>query len=118
MAVLAPDPVSYFQLHFGYRGWACLPVGMTTQQYWEYINQAPADNPADSILGVAERITWVPQSKKWCIWGERDSGLCVIGSGLSFHRDNARGIDWALDWCRPWATASYLEEFELNFKDR
>jgi len=118
MAVLDPDPVSYFKSHFGCYGWVRLPVAMTNHQYWELINKAPTDSPADSILGVAERIAWVPQSKKWCIWGERESGLCIIGSSSNFDVSNAKGIEWAVDWCKPWATANYLEQFELSFKVR
>jgi hypothetical protein len=118
LAVLDPDPVSYFKSNFGYYEWDRLPVDMTKQQYWDFINQAPADSPADSILGVAERIVWVPQTRNWCIWAERESGLCVLASSSAYAWGNSRGIDWALDWCRPWANTAYLEQFELNFKGR
>jgi hypothetical protein len=118
MAVLDPDPLSFFQFHFGHFGWARLPVAMTRRQYWEYIDVARPGNVADSILVVSQRIAWVPRSKKWCVWGERDSGLCVIGCSSRCQVNFAKGIDWALNWCRPWADAPYLEKFEHSFNDR
>ncbi|MCE2793650.1 MAG: hypothetical protein ACK493_15210 [Planctomycetota bacterium] len=117
MAVLEPDPTDYFKVNFGFYGWTRLSVEMSNKEYWDFINQSPPESPADSVLGVAEKIVLIPQSKRWCVWGERESGLCVIASTIHHFENSSKGIEWAVQWCRPWATASYLEQLKLNFKE-
>lgn len=115
MAVLSPDPVDYYKMHFGHYEWARLRVAMSSQQYWGFINESPADSAADSILSVAEKIAWIPKSKNWCVWAERDSGICVIANNGSQFGNMQKGVEWAVDRCRPWATTSFLEQLEQNF---
>ena len=62
--------------------------------YWDFLNAAPASSPADSILLNSQVVAlWAP-SLKWAIWGERDSGLCVLASTPAMTPPSWKGMDW------------------------
>lgn len=62
--------------------------------YWNFLNAAPASSPADSILLNSQIVVlWAP-SLKWAIWGERDSGLCVLASTPAMTPPSWKGRDW------------------------
>lgn len=77
-AVLDPDPVNYFKAAFGYYNWATLPIILSSNDYWNFLNSEPTESPADSMLGNAQVVVFTVPSKRWVIWGERESGLCVL----------------------------------------
>lgn len=79
-AVLEPEPVSYFLVEFGYYNWAILPATLSSDEYWEFLNTPHSENHAESILANAQVVVITVQSKDWAIWGERESGLCLLAS--------------------------------------
>lgn len=83
MGVLDPDPVEYYYSEFAYYNWCILQKGTTSDEYWNILEQGPAESPADAILFNSEVVMWLSSSMKWAIWGERSYGICI----LSFNED-------------------------------
>lgn len=115
MAVLDPDPVRYFKAAFGFYNWAKLSVDLDKDDYWAFLNQAPAKSPADSVLGNSERIVWLPPSEQWVIWGERSSGLCVLASNQGHQSVPWKSLAWAQSMCPEGETSSFAQKLQLNF---
>lgn len=124
IAVLDPDPLSYYKKNFGYFNWAELPVSSASDDYWEMLNYHPDDSLADSILVNSERIVWVPPSKCWAIIGLRSYEVCVLGCLPSFSCDMWNDIEWALDTPIPYAFRGrivpddFAEEFRHSYGAR
>lgn len=112
-AVLDPDPVNYFKAAFGYYNWATLPATLSSNDYWNFLSSGPAESPADSMLGNAQAVVFTVPSKRWVIWGERESGLCVLASAYGDMVPAWNNLDWVMglhpteDWA---AFASELAE--------
>ncbi len=99
MAVLDPDPKSYFKNEFGYYNWAEIPVSSSKDDYWNVLNAHPESSLADSILFNSEKVVWLPRSGKWAVWGERSYGVCVLGSYEHVENGPWRDVEWALANC-------------------
>lgn len=78
MAVLNPNPKSYYYKEFGYYNWAMLDVNISPSQYLDILNICPKDSPADSIFSNSFTIVFASPSMKWAIWAEREEGVCVV----------------------------------------
>ena len=115
-AVLDPDRVNYFKAEFGYYNWAILPVTLSSDEYWNFLNSAPAESPADSLLGNAQVVVLTVPSKEWAIWGERESGLCVLASAHGDMVPAWNNLDWVIGLHRTedWAAFSSVlaQQFE------
>lgn len=96
-AVLDPDPVNYFKAMFGYYNWAILPATLSSNDYWNFLNTDPTESPADSMLGNAQAVIFTVPSKRWLIWGERESGLCVLASAYGDTVPAWNNLDWVMD---------------------
>ena len=100
LAVLDPDPSSYYKKEFGYYNWANIPVSFSSHEYWNLINEYPNASPADCLLVNSEKVIWLPKSGKWAIWGERSYEVCVIGCRkeiLSGSLNDLKDLEWALE---------------------
>lgn len=96
MMVLDPDPVAYFREKFGYYGLTVLETAELSGNYWQLINMAPKLSPADSVLFNSRKVVWIPLSGKWAIWGDRNLGLCILGSAEYFPAGEWKSVEWAL----------------------
>jgi hypothetical protein len=79
IALLDPDPVSYFFKEFGYYNWFKLPVTSTAEEYKQLLWLAPQDSSADAMIFNSEVVVWVPLSGKWAVWTERSCDICILG---------------------------------------
>ncbi|MCB1207683.1 MAG: hypothetical protein KDK97_00085 [Verrucomicrobiales bacterium] len=113
LCVLDPDPASYFKAQFGYYSWATLPATLSSNDYWDFLNSAPVESPADSVLANAQVVVFTVPSRQWIVWGERESGLCVLAA---LHGDQSpawNDLEWiaALHPTQEWkAFASEIAE--------
>lgn len=118
MSVLEPDPASYFKAMFGYYNWAVLPVSLSIDDYWNFLNNPPNDSPADSILGNAQVIAFTAPSKLWAVWGERDSNVCVLATSINDKLPAWHDFGWlsALHQNKEWKDFSrdIAQQFELS----
>jgi hypothetical protein len=113
LGVLAPDPASYFKAQFGYYSWATLPVTLSSNDYWDFLNSAPSESLADSVLANAQVVVFTVPSMRWIVWGERESGLCVLASSNGDQSPAWNDLGWivALHPTGEWkAFASELAE--------
>lgn len=95
VAVLDPDPESYFKRHFSVYNWAKVSLDAAPEMYWGILNQAPEDSPTDSIWINSEVVVWIPDSESWAIWGERSRGICVLATKDSAMLQHAaRSSSW------------------------
>lgn len=78
MAVLDPDPITYYFKEFGYFNWVKLEISITPDQYLDILNFSPEDSSADSIFVNSYTVVWASPSMKWGIWAEREKEVCVI----------------------------------------
>ncbi|WP_135555444.1 hypothetical protein [Paenibacillus cymbidii] len=110
MAVLDPHPVDYYYNEFSQYNWCILQEGTTADEYWNMLEQAPEESPADAISINSEVIVWLPSSMKWAIWGERSYGICVLGF------DDGDIGDYE---CESWFTMdqAITDLVSLNFKN-
>ena len=106
--MLDPDPVQYFKKAFGSYNWATLPKSLSSNEYWDFLDSAPHENPADSILVNAQVVVVTMPSKRWVVWGERESGLCVLASKYNDNLPDWHGLGWvaALHPSEEWAVFS------------
>ncbi|WCK55593.1 hypothetical protein PP175_06515 [Aneurinibacillus sp. Ricciae_BoGa-3] len=114
MAVLNPDPLSYYFKEFNYFNWTKLPIELSSDDYMNILNLAPDESPADSIIDNSYTIVWISPSMEWAIWGERDNGVCVIG----FKNDT--NVSEYLPYIPNWLTIDNMivkEWVGLNYKD-
>lgn len=88
--VLDPSP-DYFMREFGKSGSFRLDVSASPSQYGCALEQGPEGSPADAPLYNSTVVAWVPDSKRWCIWGQRETDLCVLGMKENFRTGGA--------WC-------------------
>ena len=114
VAVLDPDPVSYFYRKFGYYGLRKLSVNITGNNYFKILGAGPEGSPADAMLFDSEIVVWMPMSKKWALWGERSYGICI----LAFADENIRAA--ATPLIKTWkSTNAALSDFvDINFRDK
>lgn len=96
IAVLDPHPVSYYKKEFGFFNWAILPLSISADEYWSFLNWHPDGSPADSLLANAEKVVWLPPSGKWAVWGERSLEVCVLGCREYARHTTWHDVDWAL----------------------
>lgn len=113
LAILEPDPVRYFKTEFGIYNWAVLPVNIEKDDYWNFLNLAPGESPADSVLANSEMVLWMPSSQKWAIWGERSSGLCVLASEIN--TVVWQDIDWAKKICPQGEGSGFATKLKQTF---
>lgn len=78
VATLDPDPDLYFYNEFGYYNIFALPAKATGDEYWDALDTCPDDRPADAMLFNSEIVVWVASSKKWAVWGSRQSERCIL----------------------------------------
>lgn len=78
VAVLDPDPVSYFYHEFGYYNWHKFPVNITGKEYWKTLETGPVDYPVDAVFFNSETVVWLPMSTKWAMWGERSRETVIL----------------------------------------
>ncbi|MBV6500828.1 MAG: hypothetical protein CJBNEKGG_03315 [Prosthecobacter sp.] len=120
-SVLEPDPVNYFKETFGYYNWAILPSSLSIDDYWDFLNNAPNNSPADSILANAQVVVITAPSKRWAVWGERASGLCVLATVNNDKMPDWNNIRWlsALYKNKEWMDFSIevAQQFELLDSD-
>ena len=112
LAVLDPSPTNYYFPEFGIYNWFRIPIDSSPDDYWNILNLAPEESPADSVLVYSTTVVWLSPSKKWAIWGDRAYGICVLAVPSSSDFD-----DLLLD---PWCTLD--EAFEdflpVNFPNQ
>lgn len=82
IAVLEPDPETYFFKQFGGYNFVELDKRASPTDYWNALESGPDGSPADAILYNSEVVVWVPASNDWVIWGQRDCGVCVLGTNM------------------------------------
>lgn len=113
VALLEPNPVSYFHQTFGYYNWFKCPLNINGHDYWEILEKSPKQSPADALLFNSETVIWLPSSLKWAIWGNRSYGLCII----AFHDKETKTK--LAPFLKTWIAATEaLNSFvSLNFKD-
>jgi hypothetical protein len=92
MAVLNPDPITYYFKEFGYFNWVKLEVSITPDQYLDILNFSPEDSPADSIFVNSYTVVWVSPSMNWGIWAEREKEICVIAFSEKMYMDSLNPI--------------------------
>jgi len=80
LAVLDPDPLKYFFAQFKRYGALRFELGNTADDYYNALSSEPDGSPADALLYNSEVIVWLPDSRKWAIWGERSLGIAVIAA--------------------------------------
>lgn len=114
IAVIDPDPVGYFKYNFDLFSWINISMDIDQRDYWDLLNKCPNDNKADSILANSEKVVWVPKSKSWAIWGERSSGLLVLGKKHLSEGGEWNGARWVLSSVAPNIFRNRIvpEEFE------
>ncbi|ADU26446.1 hypothetical protein [Ethanoligenens harbinense] len=83
-AVLNLDSISYQFEEFGHFGSEILPVDLTGNDYFEFLDLGPKGNNADSILSNSNIIVWASPSMKWGIFGERAYGTCILAFSNDF----------------------------------
>ena len=121
IAVLDPDPSSYFKKAFGYYNWADVPVSISSDAYVDLLNEHPEGSPADALNVTSRTMIWVPKSAKWAIWADRDWETCVVGFRDDIPTTSLHGIRWALDiyliYCFKYHTvpSDFRETFWSNY---
>jgi hypothetical protein len=113
LAVLDPDPAQYYKAEFNYYNWAIVPVDIDKNTYWSILNLTPENSPADSVLANSEIVVWLPQSLRWVIWGERSSGLCVLGSEIDTLA--WKDVDWAQQLCQQGENSDFAKKLKQSF---
>lgn len=78
ISVLDPDPKNYFYHNFNYYNMLNLPIDITGAEYLGNLATGPFKSPADAILYNSETVVWVPNNKRWAIWGQRDYEICIL----------------------------------------
>lgn len=79
LAVLDPKPEEYYYKEFNYYNWIKFPVDLSVNEYYEILQYGPENSPADAVYYNSFTIVMFSPSMKWAIWGERWSGICIIG---------------------------------------
>lgn len=128
IAVLNPDLVRYFYKEFGRFSWAKLPVDLSADEYFSVLAHEPVESPADAILYNSYTVIWVPPSGKWGIWGERDTGVCVLGfrdekDGLhrlpvlnNWHPINETVFSWmSMNFHQLQLPGAFVKKMNLNY---
>ncbi|WP_409298816.1 hypothetical protein V1498_10390 [Peribacillus sp. SCS-26] len=120
-AVMDPDPVGYYYKEFGYFNWFTIPLEASDDEYYTLLETSPEDSIADAILYNSYTILWLSSSGKWGIWGDRSSGICVLGiQNLSdFDEDITPGLkNWrSLDeTVKSWIELNFLDNNEMYNK--
>jgi hypothetical protein len=80
VTVLDPDPVEYFFREFGHCGAFQMSSKSTNDEYFDVLAHEPPESPADALLYNSNIITWTASGNKWAMWGERDTGIGVLGA--------------------------------------
>lgn len=80
VTVLDPDPVEYFFREFGHCGAFQISSDSTNNEYFSILAHEPPESPADALLYNSNIIIWNSNGNKWAMWGERDSGIGVLGA--------------------------------------
>ena len=80
VAVLDPDPIGYYWTEFGYCNAFKIPALSDANAYFNLLNEAPTSSPADAILYNSNIITWSSDNYCWGVWGERDTGIGILGT--------------------------------------
>lgn len=121
VSVLDPDPITYYKKEFGYYNWAVLPALASSDDYWALLNHFPEDSPADSLLANSEKVSWLPASRKWAVWGERRYATCILGYRKQEIFDSWNDVEWALETTIPNAFLNgvipleFIEKFRRNY---
>ena len=118
MAVLDPDPSSYYKKEFGYYNWAEVPVSISGDAYLDLLNEHPEGSPADSLHVNSYTVIGVPKSAKWAVWGNRSYETCVVGFRDDIPMGSLHGIRWALDIYLTYAFKYDLEGFHRSLLNR
>lgn len=95
MAVLDPDPQSYFD-RWGYYNWIEFSVNSTSEDYWRILSSSPPGSDGETIQVYSNRVVWLSESMKWAIWGDIYEETCVVGSNESFILAYWCDLEWAL----------------------
>lgn len=96
LAVLDPKPINYFYKEFGYFNWGKLPINLTDEEYFKFLEFSPKDSIADSILYNSNIVLWTSPSLKWGIFGQRDYETCVLAFNKESHFNDS------LQFLRSW----------------
>ncbi len=78
LSVIDPDPIAYFHKHFNKISSFCFDTTVTEKEYGAILHRSPG-NPADAIAGRADTMVWVPEHRRWAMWGEHGCEIAVIG---------------------------------------
>lgn len=79
MAILNPDSPNYFLSRFGYYNIASLPMTMSKDDYWRFVDTNVYVSPYYySVLTNTEIVAWFPPSLKWFIFGERSYSVLIL----------------------------------------
>ncbi|WP_294363315.1 hypothetical protein [uncultured Clostridium sp.] len=105
LAVIDPDPISYYYHYFKYTNWLKLSTKLTSKDYLELLEQVPeGGNEADSIFFYSNNLIMAPLSQKWVIWLDREYDVCIIaykdkfiGDIVNLELDNWESIDDTVD---------------------
>lgn len=114
VAVLDPDPTSYFYREFSHYNLIKFPIDISGDDYWKSLETGPKNSPADAILFNSEIVVWLPLSTKWAVWGSRSYGIGVLAFADDAVKASASTIT------KEWKSAELaLNKFiAINFKDK
>ncbi|MBA8889503.1 hypothetical protein FHW12_003749 [Dokdonella fugitiva] len=117
VAVLDPDPVTYYKAEFGYYNWSMVPTSVTGEQYRRVLDTHPRERPADSMFVNSSVVVWTSPAAKWAIWGERRTGLCVLAAEEPDYGVDWKGLEWAMEIANLEQGAAFAERFAKQFAD-
>ena len=79
VVILDPDPITYFGREFGMFGGIQLSTADSSSDYYDALILDPQSSPADALIYNSRVVAWFPNSGRWLLWGERGSGIAVLG---------------------------------------
>ncbi|MTH55349.1 hypothetical protein GKZ89_18300 [Bacillus mangrovi] len=114
MAVLDPEPITYFYREFHYYNWLKIPVELPVADYTTALESGPKESPADAVLYNSFTIVWLSPSRLWGIWGDRECGISIIG----FQNEEVKKRLWPELYSWRSLDETVLSWIGLNFKDQ
>lgn len=108
LAVLDPDPETYYFKNFRYYNWAMMPAQCSPDDYFSLLLREPTENSNDAVYLDANTVVWLPPSMNWAIWGNRSLGMTVLSTDIS--------VTSASAWNK--ISPDYLAAISLNFTEK
>lgn len=125
LAVIDPDPRSYFFHHFGFYGAFEFLSSDNEDDYVSALNDYPKDYHADSLMSNSNSLVAVSSSGVWAIISSRDDDIAICGfsdrAQMEIFRsvygsDLLNGVDAAAEYAYGASgDASRIERFHKNY---